>query len=275
MWHNLAQLLRYRGLIESMVARDLKARYRGSVLGFFWSFINPLLLLLIYSFVFTKMLPRAIDPNHPDALNPYAVFLFCGLLPWTWFSSALLESAGSLIFNGNLLKKVLFPAEVLPLVSVFSTMCHFIFGLPILAAFLLYYEFIAPGHLIQLHWDELIWLPVVVGVQLVLTSALALLLSSLTVHYRDIKDLLGNVITLWFFATPIIYSWRDFPQYQHYFDLNPFTHLAVSYQEILFFPDDAFGHWKWLLALGAASIVFFLFAYWVFDRLRDSFAEAV
>ena len=131
MWHNLAQLLRYRGLIESMVARDLKARYRGSVLGFFWSFINPLLLLLIYSFVFTKMLPRAIDPNHPDALNPYAVFLFCGLLPWTWFSSALLESAGSLIFNGNLLKKVLFPAEVLPLVSVFSTMCHFIFGLPI------------------------------------------------------------------------------------------------------------------------------------------------
>src|SRR6201999_3791913 len=101
MWRNLQQLPRYRALIQSLVARELKARYRGSVLGFFWSFINPLLLLLIYTFVFQVVLPG----QHPDTLQPYALFMFCGILPWTWFSSSLSESANVLIGHGNLIKK--------------------------------------------------------------------------------------------------------------------------------------------------------------------------
>ena len=120
MWDNLARLMRYRGLVQSLVARDLKARYRGSVLGFFWSFVNPLMLLLIYNWVFTHLLP-----NDLKEVQPYALFMFCGLLPWTWFSTALTESAGSLISGGNLIKKVLFPAEVLPIVSVISIMVPF------------------------------------------------------------------------------------------------------------------------------------------------------
>src|SRR6266705_868470 len=108
MWRNLAQLVHYRSLIQSLVARDLKARYRGSVLGFFWTFVNPLLLLSIYSFVFSKILPAARDPD----TTPFPVFLFCGLLPWTWFATSLNESAVSLIAGGNLIRKVLFPAEV-------------------------------------------------------------------------------------------------------------------------------------------------------------------
>jgi hypothetical protein len=110
MFHNLRNLLKYRGLIQSLVVRDLKARYRGSVLGFFWSFVNPLLLLLIYTFVFTVVLPG----THTKDLEPYALFMFCGILPWTWFSSSLLEASTVLISGGNLIKKVLFPAEVLP-----------------------------------------------------------------------------------------------------------------------------------------------------------------
>jgi ABC-type polysaccharide/polyol phosphate export permease len=132
MWRNLARLFRYRGLIQSLVARELKARYRGSVLGFFWSFVNPLLLLTIYSFVFTVILPR--DPNDPEKLVPYSLFMFSGLLPWTWFASSLMEGTGSLISGGNLIKKVLFPAEVLPIVSVISNLVHFMFGLVILSA---------------------------------------------------------------------------------------------------------------------------------------------
>jgi ABC-type polysaccharide/polyol phosphate export permease len=120
MWHNLAQLVRYRGLVQSLVARELKARYRGSVLGFFWSFVNPLLLLSIYTFVFAYIMP-----NQEQATTPYSVFMFCGLLPWTWFSASLLEASGSLIAGGNLIKKVLFPAEVLPIVSVLANMVHF------------------------------------------------------------------------------------------------------------------------------------------------------
>ena len=99
MFQNLRALLKYRGLIQTLVARDLKARYRGSVLGFFWSFINPLLLLLVYSFVFTVVMPGV----HPEAIRPYGLFFFCGILPWTWFSSSLSDSANVLIAGGNLI----------------------------------------------------------------------------------------------------------------------------------------------------------------------------
>ena len=263
MWHNLAQLFRYRGLIQSLVARELKARYRGSVLGFFWSFVNPLLLLTIYSFVFTKILE-----NPTPKLQPFAVFMFTGLLPWTWFSASLLEASGSLISGGNLIKKVLFPAEVLPIVSVLANMVHFFLGLLILAAFMIYNQHYPD-------WGELIWFPVVILVQLIFTLALALILAALTVHLRDIRDLLANLLTFWFFATPIIYSWRAASRLKWVLDLNPFTHLAVSYQEILFHPENAFGHIWWLLALAGASVFVFLGGYWLFDRLRDSFAEVV
>jgi len=270
MWHNLAQLPRYRGLIQSLVARELKARYRGSALGFFWSFVNPLLLLVIYSVVFRYFLA-----NRAEGIQPYALFLFTGLLPWTWFSTALNESSGVLISSGNLIKKVLFPAEVLPIVSVLANMVHFFLGLPILGVFLGYYALFDAEHKLALHAAELIWLPVVIAVQLILTTGLALLLSALAVHFRDIRDIVANLLTFWFFATPIIYYWRMVPELKTWLNLNPFTHLAVSYQEILFFAENEFGHKWWLLALGAGSIGVFLAGYWVFDRLRDSFAEAV
>jgi ABC-type polysaccharide/polyol phosphate export permease len=260
---NLTNLFRYRGLIQSLVARELKARYRGSVLGFFWSFVNPVMLLLVYSFVFSTIMP-----NTTQGIQPYALFMFCGILPWTWFSASLSESTNSLISGGNLIKKVLFPAEVLPIVSVLTNMVNFFLGLLILVPSLIYY------HRLPFSFD-LLWFPVAVAVQLIFTLALALALAALTVHFRDIRDLLANILTLWFFATPIIYSWRqdNVRAYKRLFDLNPFTHLAISYQEILFF--GQVGHWKWLLFIGAVSVVLFLAAYWLFDRLRDSFAEAV
>ena len=263
MLHNLARLARYRGLIQSLVVRELKARYRGSVLGFLWSFINPLLLLAIYTFVFKYVMPTAVK-----GADPYPLFMFCGILPWTWFASSLMESSGVLISGGNLIKKVLFPAEILPIVTVTANMIHFFLALPILVVFLIVYR--AP-----LTVGELLCFPLVVAVQFLFTVACALILSALTVHFRDIRDILSNVLTLWFFATPIIYPYLYAPDVaKRYMNLNPFAHLAISYQEILFFPGP-FGHWKWLAALGAASIVLFMAGYWLFDRLLDSFAEEV
>ena len=265
MFHNLARLIRYRGLIQSLVARELKARYRGSALGFFWSFINPLLLLLVYTFVFEFVMPGR------SAEKPYSLFLFCGLLPWTWFSSSVLESSGVLISSGNLIKKVLFPAEVLPIVTVLSNMVHFLLGLPILVAFLIYYRR-------PLEFPEVFWFPVVVLTQLILTTGIALIVSALTVHFRDIKDILGNLLTFWFFTTPIVYSLNSPPIEEHpaikaILILNPMTHIMEGYHDCLFYGRAL--HWSSLGIVLLISLLLFYIGYAVFDRLRDSFPEEV
>ena len=122
--------------------------------------------------------------THPAEIEPYALFMFCGILPWTWFSSSLSESANVLISGGNLIKKVLFPAEILPIVTVLANMVHFFLGLPILVGFLIYYW--------RRSVHRAVWFPVVVFVQVLLSTALAFVLSALTVHFRDIKDILGE-----------------------------------------------------------------------------------
>jgi ABC-type polysaccharide/polyol phosphate export permease len=261
---NLRQLFRYRALVQSLVARDLKARYRGSVLGFLWSFVNPLLMLLIYTFVFTVVIQR------PDtsSLEPFALFMFCGILPWTWFSSSLLEASNVLISGGNLIRKVLFPAEVLPIVTVFAGLAHFFLGLPILGAFFVYY-----GRPVDAL--DLAWFPAIVAIQLALTLGLALLVSALTVHFRDLRDLLANVLTLWFFATPIIYSLNDAPpSMRRFLDLNPFTHLAVAYQEVLFVAGP-FTAWRRLVLVALLALAVLVVGYFTFDRLRDTLPEDV
>jgi ABC-type polysaccharide/polyol phosphate export permease len=261
---SLRQLLRYRALVASLVARELKARYRGSVLGFLWTFINPLLLLLVYSFVFGVVMPGA---RAPEIAN-YPLFLFCGILPWTWFSSSLLESCTSLTGSGSLLRKVMFPAEILPAVVVLTGLVNFALGLVILAAFSIYAG-------VPVLTPDLAWLPLVVLVQLLLTLGMALLLSSLSVHFRDIRDLLGSVTTLWFFATPIIYPYSQAPErFRPLLDLNPFTHLAVAYQEVLYV-DGPYRNASSLAATGIVAVLVLGVGYLVFDRLRETFAEEV
>jgi lipopolysaccharide transport system permease protein len=261
---NLRHLFRYRALIQRLVARELTARYRGSLLGVFWSFVNPLLLLLVYTFVFTVVMPGA----RGQGIEHVAVFMFCGILPWTWFQSSLVEASNVLIGGGNLIRKVLFPAEVLPLVTVLSGLVHFCLGLPILAAFLAYYR-------VGVDPLDLCWLPVVVLVQLLLTSGLALLLSAITVHFRDVRDLLTNVLYLWFFATPILYPFSQTPpSVRPWLRMNPLTHLVGAYQQILYF-DGPFVPGAAFTVLAVLSVGVFLAGYFVFDRLRDTFAEEV
>ena len=135
LYNNLKGLYKYRVLIQNLVSRELKARYRGTMLGFLWSFVNPFLLMVIYTIVFGLIIgPR--DPAFEN--NPwfYALFLFCGVLPWTWFAASCIESANVLMVQGNLIKKVLFPVEILPIVVVISNFVHFLFGLPILFIFI-------------------------------------------------------------------------------------------------------------------------------------------
>jgi ABC-type polysaccharide/polyol phosphate export permease len=254
-------LIRFRPLIRSLVSRELKARYRGSLLGFLWSFVNPLLLLLTYTLVFTLILPVGKTPR----MEPYFLFFFCGILPWTWFSSSLSESAGVLIAGGNLIKKVLFPAEVLPAVSVLANLAHFLLGLPILLVFLL-----ATGKL----GSSALLLPLPIVVQLVLTLGCALFVSAMTVHFRDIQSILGHLLHLWFFATPILYDFTTMPAgLRAVLRFNPMTHIALAYQDVLFHGGLASG-WGLAAAL-LAGIVAFAVGGFVFDRLRDTLPEEV
>jgi len=258
----VATLVRYRALIQSLVSRELKARYRGSVLGFLWSFVNPLLLLLTYTFVFTIILPnRQVD------IQPYFLFLFCGILPWTWLQGSLAESCGVIIASGNLIKKVLFPAEVLPTVTVLANLAHFLLGLPILFAFLAWKG--------KLAWTAVL-LPVPIFVQLVLSLGLALFLSALTVHFRDIQNIVTHVLHLWFFATPVIYSYAAIDEtslLRQALRLNPMTHVMVVYQQVLFY--GAIDHWRGLFLAFLIGILFFGAGSFLFDRLRDTFPEDV
>ena len=267
---NLKELYKYRVLIQNLVSRELKARYRGTVLGFLWSFFNPLLLMIIYTLVFGLILKGGRGIEFGDSSTLYAVFLFTGLLPWTWFSSSTLESANILMIHGNLIKKILFPAEVLPVVTVLSNLVHFSLGLPILLVFLLVF-----GKGLTL-WA--LFLPVVMLVQMIFSLGLGMLISSLTVHFRDIKDILANLLTLWFFSTPIIYpltfdSLQKSGFLRTLLDLNPMTHIIEGYHTCLFY--GAPPHWKRLGLTFLVSLVLFAIGYAVFDRLRDSFPEEV
>jgi ABC-type polysaccharide/polyol phosphate export permease len=255
-------LLRYRALVQSLVSRELKARYRGSVLGFLWSFVNPLLQLLTYTLVFTVILPN----KQPD-IQPFFLFLFCGILPWTWFQTSLAEASGVLIASSNLIKKVLFPAEVLPTVCVLANLAHFMFGLPILLLFLAYQG--------KLAWTALL-LPLPILVQLVLTLGIALFLSALTVHFRDIQSILSHVLHLWFFATPVIYSYAQIAEgtaLRRVLRLNPMTHVVVTYQQMLFHGNV--DHWRGLFLALLVGVVAFAAGAFLFDRLRDTLAEEV
>lgn len=273
LFENVSQLFKCRVLIQNLVGRELKARYRGTVLGFLWSFVNPLLLMTVYTVVFGLI----IHPRDPAFnANPiiYALYLFCGVLPWTWFSSSSIESANVLMIQGNLIKKVLFPAEVLPTVVVSSNFINFLYGLPILFVAKAAVALFVPGA--RGFSLALVQLPLVMLVQFVFSLGFGFLLAALTVHFRDIKDILSNLLTFWFFATPIVYSIHladGKPLFQLLLNLNPMTHVIGGYHSCIFYGELI--HWKKLGITLAVAVLFLAAGMYVFDKLRDSFPEEV
>ena len=257
MFSNIRQLWKYRALVAALVGRHLAMRYRGSALGFLWSFLNPLCLLLVYTLVFRYYIRF-------DQVENYTVFLFCGLLPWLWFTSALSEGASAIVGSGHLITKSMFPAHILPAVSTITSMVNFLLSLPLLLIFML-----AFGQ--AFHWTLLL-LPLLVAFQFMLQLGLALALASLNVNYRDVQHILGNLLTFLFFLCPIIYPASVVPErFRFTLELNPlaqfvqFYHMLIlegrlpELQPVLFF-----------MAICAASL---LVGYMIYDYFRESFAE--
>ncbi len=260
----LRTLFRHRQLIAALTARDLKARYRGSILGFFWSLANPLLLLGVYTLVFTLFFPS-------QAISPYPLFLFCGILPWTFFSAAVLESTTSISSNAGLIKKVMFPAEALPLVVVASHLVHFLLAMPILLAALVAYTIAGKASISA----TLLLLPVLMALQAVFVAGFAMIVSSAAVLFRDLRDIIANLMQLGFFVTPIIYAIEkiEYRPLRALLRLNPMTSFVVAYQDVVFY--GKLPAWSDTFLILAYSLVSAALGFFVFDRLRDTLAEAI
>ncbi|HPW55714.1 MAG: ABC transporter permease [Thermoanaerobaculaceae bacterium] len=261
----VASLYRQRGLIAVLVGRDLKARYRGTFFGFLWSLLNPLMLLAVYTVVFTWVIPA---PR--QVVVPFPLFLFAGLLPWLFASGALLDAAVVLPDNGPLLKKVVCPPEVFPTVTLLSHLVHHLLALPILLAGM---AVAAVLGLMSFSWTLLL-LPLAVGLWVLAVGGAVLAVSALAVHFRDLKDLLHNVLNLVFFLTPIIYTPEmiPVPALRRVIEWSPLTPLVTLYRDVVLLGREP-GPSVWLagtgVALGSALLGTF-----VFSRLRETLAEA-
>lgn len=262
----LASFYRQRGLVAVLVARDLKARYRGTFLGYLWSLLNPLLLLAVYTAVFTFVIPARV----PSAV-PYPLFLFAGLLPWLFGSGALLDAAVVLPDNGPLLRKVVCAPEVFPAVTVLSHLVHHLLALPVL----LVATAVAAGFgLMRFPWT-LVLLPFALLLWVVAVAGIGLAVAALAVHFRDLKDLLHNVLNIFFFGTPIIYTLDMIPvrTLRRVIQANPVTPLIEVYRDVVLLGRvPSLLTWAWATTV---ALVFWVVGAWIFSRLRDTIAETV
>ena len=259
-------IFRYRSLLGTLTSRELKARYRGSVLGYFWSLVNPVLLLTVYTFVFSKIFqPR-------DDVSPYGLFLATGVFPWLWLSASWVEGTQALSANAGLIRKATFPAELLPIVSVLANLAHFAFALPIAWAAIWIFSF--QGYEIG-GWTALL-APIIAVIQLPLVAGLALGFAALNAHFKDVKDILSNLLTLLFFMTPILYTLNVLEEHAVIYWVvahNPVTPYIRAYQEAIFY-----GRWPaselWIQMI-LVSLAVWAAGAWIFDRLSDTLVEAV
>lgn len=243
-------------LLSNLVARNITLRYKGSFLGMLWSLVHPLSLIAVYSFLFARVIPLNI-PN-------YVPFLIAGVLPWNWFTTSLNSTADAVVGNRDLVKKVLFPSEVLVIATITSDLLILALGMGVLLIFLLLSSTpLTPSVLL---------LPVIVAIQYALTLGLGLVISTLNVYFRDTRHLLGLVLFALFFLTPVFYDSTSVPPRYHILYLaNPMAHILSTYRDVLVY--GRVPSWILLgeLTLGAAVIL--AFGLIVFRHYKSSFPE--
>lgn len=259
MIRNLKELHQYRALLWSLTVRELRARYRASVLGFLWTFLNPTLSMAVYALVFGKLMPN------PDQHYPYVIF--AALLPWIYFSSSVNGGATSVSDRRDLLTKVRFPAQVLPATVVVTNLVNYLLSLPLLIGLGLFFGVVPT-------WHVVFFIPMVL-LQTLFTLAVTYILSALNVAFRDLQHIVANLLQLMFFLTPVLWRIGVAPQWAHrpILYLNPMSALVNGYRDI--FVDQQIPHWKPLIAVAAVSVVMLWVGATVFERRREEFAELV
>ncbi|NNJ09624.1 ABC transporter permease [Chloroflexales bacterium ZM16-3] len=272
----IQELWRYRELIRNLVLRDLRARYKGSALGYLWTQLAPLGMMLVYVLVFSVLMPVG--------LAQFPVFIIVGLLPWNYTAEAVMNGTRSVIDSAALIKKVYFPREVLPLVSVFSSLTNFVLSLPMMFAVMALIQMTTMGRL-NLAWS-IAYLPVLIIIQTVLLAGISMLLGAVAVFFRDIVHLVGIVVNIWFFLTPVIYPLSNFGDgvaVRLLRWLNPMASLVEFYRESLYGAAVAVGQiptpgvpaLSSLLRVGVTALVILVAGYWVFERTSGRFGEEI
>lgn len=251
-------LKQYREFLKSNVKKEIRGKYKGSFLGVVWSFLNPLLSVVVYAIIFPYIMRMEMDN--------YLIYLITGIIPWTFFTMSVNSGMISILVNANIIKKVYFPRIILPISSVASALVNFLISLVIVAVFIL---FSGIGFSINL-----LFLPLVVLIQFVLQLGIIFILSAIDLYARDIESIMLFIMNMLFYATPILYTPNIFPdKIKWVIDINPFAHLINAYRDIFYYktmPD--------FMSLGIValvSIIIFWIGYVVFEKLQKGFAEEV
>ena len=251
------ELYAYRQMIFSLVKKDLRGRYKGSVLGFLWTFINPLLQLVVYTIVFSFILKTNIER--------YYLYLFVALIPWIFFSSSITVGSASIVAQKDLIKKIYFPRMVIPISYVTSSFVNML-----LCFIVIFAVIIVSGA--GINFLALLTLPVIMLVEYILALGMAMLTSAITVYFRDLEHILGIVTMAWIDMTPIMYDKSIVPEnLMPIFNLNPMTHVIECYRAVLY--EKKIPDLTTLLSAAGLGILILIVGILVFNKLQKRFAE--
>ncbi len=252
----IKDLYNYRELLKTNITKDIGGKYKHSFLGILWSFINPLLQITVYAFVFQVILKSNIEN--------YAVYLCCGLIPWQYFSNVVLRGAASIVDNGNIIKKVYFPREILPISLVSSEGVNFLISTIIILGFVVFGG-IGLSKYILLYF-------LILPIQYIVSIGVAFVTSSITVYFRDLQHILGIIIQLMFYGTPIVYSIDSVPSnFKWLVRLNPMSYLIEGYRAIFY--NKTLPNFSDLGKSFMIGIILCVIGYILFKKLEKRFAE--
>lgn len=252
----LKEIYNYRELLKSNVKKEIRGKYKGSFLGVLWSFVNPLLMTLVYAIVFPFILKNSQDH--------YVTFLITGIIPWTFFTNCVCQGTNTVLINGGIIKKVYFPREILPISVVTSALVNFLISCLIIFIFLIFSG-------IGFSW-YIVFLPIVIIIQYLLQLGIVLFTSSIDVYIRDFEYIINFIVQMLFYATPVLYSSSLFPTSVAWIlNLNPMTQIINSYRDILFY--QQLPNLSWLGIDAVISVFVFFIGVLVFKKLEKGFAE--
>jgi lipopolysaccharide transport system permease protein len=263
-WKPLWELPARWELIFSLAKRDLLSRYKGSVLGLIWPFITPAVMIAVFTLIFAGIFGARFGPT--GSSWDYALYLFCGLLPWTMFQETVQQSANTIVTHANLVKRVVFPLETLPAAQALAALGNQLFGTVAL---------IIAAVIIQKNvHGTIVFFPVLLLPQFLFTLGSAWLIASLGVFLRDIAQGMNLLLMAWMYLTPIIYPESIVPaRFRTLIDINPFTPLIRNYRRL--FLDGLGPDWWGLAYFSLFSVIVFVFGYWWFARTRKNFADLI